>query len=220
MNGMRRIAFAAAVLTGALLFAPRARGQSNVVDCVVAVVNNQVISLYDVKVVEAFGLFDAPAVPDELGRRRFLLDRLIDQKVAIDLARGNAPVDEKKVDDERNRLLSSLGRDEAQRRLAEFGLDEDGLRPYCRERVLSDTIVADRFARSVAVSLQEIEDYYVKTYALAVAKRGELAKDMLEVLPEIEAEIKKAKIEAEVALWIKNLRQQAEIEIRPDCLGK
>jgi hypothetical protein len=219
MNAVR-IAFAAAVLTGVLLFAPRARAQAEVVDCVVAVVNNQVISLYDVRVVEAFGLFEASGIPDEPGRRRFLLDKLIDQKVAIDLARGNAPVDEKKVDDERNRLLASLGRDEAQRRLAEVGLDADGLRPYCRERVLSDTIVADRFGRSAAVSLQEIEAYYVTTYAQAVAKRGEQARDLIEVLPEIEAEIKKAKIEGEVSLWIKNLRQQAEIEIRPDCLGK
>jgi len=31
---------------------------------------------------------------------------------------------------------------------------------------------------------------------------------------------KAGKVESLVALWIKNLRQQASIEVRPDCLNK
>ena len=34
----------------------------------------------------------------------------------------------------------------------------------------------------------------------------------------IEAEIKRARIEVQALLWIETLRDQAEIEIRPNCL--
>ena len=43
-------------------------------------------------------------------------------------------------------------------------------------------------------------------------------KPLIEVLDALEAEIRKAKVEGQSGDWIKNLRLQAEIEIRPDCL--
>ena len=43
-------------------------------------------------------------------------------------------------------------------------------------------------------------------------------KPLVEVLDAIEGEIKRAKIEIQAALWIETLREQAEIEIRPNCL--
>ena len=41
---------------------------------------------------------------------------------------------------------------------------------------------------------------------------------MIEVLDALEAELQAAKIEGQIALWIKNLRLQADIEIRPTNL--
>jgi hypothetical protein len=227
---MRKQLFgAAAVLLGGLAAvlpaagrpaAPQQPQKTEVVDCLAAIVDGRPITLADVRIAEAFGLVDAGTSSAPEARRRAVLERLIDRKVLIDLARERAPVDPEKVAQELGRLLTRLGRDEAKARLASFGLDVEDLRPYLEEGVLSETIVASRFVHGAAVSLQEIETYYDETYVPAQTKLGRPIPPLIDVLDSLEAEIKAAKVESLVALWIKNLRQQASIEIRPDCLNK
>jgi hypothetical protein len=188
--------------------------RAEVVGGVAAVVNGLAVTLADVRIAEAFGLVESgpSAVPEE--RRRFILERLIDQKVVIDLARDRTPVDPAKVGLELGRLLARIGRDEARIRLDAFGLEVDDLRPYLEEKIQSDTIIANRFVHGAGVSLREIESYYAETYAPAQVKLGRTPPPMIEVLDALEAALQAAKIESQVALWIKNLRLQADIEIR------
>jgi hypothetical protein len=195
-----------------------AQQRSGVVDGVAAVVNGLVVTLADVRIAEAFGIVESgpSAVPEE--RRRFILERLIDQKVVIDLARDRTPVDPAKVGLELGRLLARIGRSEARIRLDVFGLEADDLRPYLEEKIQSDTIIANRFVHGAGVSLREIEAYYTETYVPAQVKLGRTPPPMIEVLDALEAELQAAKIEGQIALWIKNLRLQADIEIRPTNL--
>ena len=195
-----------------------AQQRSGVVDGVAAVVNGLVVTLADVRIAEAFGIVESgpSAVPEE--RRRFILGRLIDQKVVIDLARDRTPVDPAKVGLELGRLLARIGRSEARIRLDVFGLEADDLRPYLEEKIQSDTIIANRFVHGAGVSLREIEAYYTETYVPAQVKLGRTPPPMIEVLDALEAELQAAKIEGQIALWIKNLRLQADIEIRPTNL--
>jgi len=209
------IVLAAAWAWGASL---AASPQVETVNCMVAVVNGRLITLMDVKVAESLGFFEMGAKADARELRREILEKLIDQKVVIEFAREMTPLEPAKVDEARNGLLARLGREESRRRMAEFGLEGPDLLPYLEEKVRSETIVANRFGRSVSVSLKEIEAYYGEAYAPMQKKRGAVPKPLIEVLDVLEAEIKKAKIESQAALWIRNLRQQAEIEIRPDCL--
>jgi hypothetical protein len=216
-------------------YIPRARGEpkarplagqtalpqkSEIVDCVAAVVNGRPITLVDVRIADVFGLVDAGPSPAPEARRRAILERLIDRKVVIDLTQERAPVDQEKVAQEIGRLLSRLGRDAAKDRLASFGLAAEDLRPYIEEAVLRETIVTGRFVNAATVSLQEIETYYAGTFVPAQTKLGRTPPLMIDVLDSLEAEIKAVKIESQIALWIKNLRQQADIDIRPDCLNK
>ncbi|MDP2915852.1 MAG: hypothetical protein Q8O91_10420 [Candidatus Aminicenantes bacterium] len=194
--------------------------QVETVNCFVALVNGRLITLMDVKIAESLRFFETDAKADARERRREILEKLIDQKVAIEFALERTPLEAAKVDEARNELLARLGREEARRRLAEFGLEGPDLLPYLEEKVLSETIIANRFGRSVSVSLKEIEVYYDEVYAPALKKLGAEVKPLVEVLNVLEAEIKKSKIEGPASLWIKNLRQQSEIEIRADCLNK
>ena len=220
MKRFERMAILTAAVALAATMATSVPDQTETVNCIVAVVNKKMITLTDVKLVEAFGFFETEAIPDARERRRFVLDKIIDQKVVIDIAREKAPVDRAKVEDEWNRLLARLGKDEAKRRLEEFGLDPADLKPFVEEKVLGETIIASRFGRTTGVTLQEIEAYYVETYVPRQKKLGQEPKPLVEVLKAIEAEIKKNKVETQVANWIKNLREQAEIEVRTDCLNK
>jgi hypothetical protein len=215
----RTRAAATALLLGALAGlwpsgAAGAQQRSEVVDGVAAVVNGLVVTLADVRIAEAFGLVESgpSAVPEE--RRRFILERLIDQKVVTDLAPERTPVDPARVSLELGRLLARIGRDEAKARLDAFGLEADDLRPYLEEAILSETIVANRFLHGAGVSLREIEIYYAETFVPEQVKLGRTPLPMIDVLDALESQLQAAKTESQVALWIKNLRLQADIEIR------
>lgn len=216
-NGMR--AAAAVLLLGVLAGvwpsgAAGAQQRSEVVDGVAAVVNGLVLTLADIRIAEAFGLAESgpSAVPEE--RQRFILERLIDRKVVVDLAREQTPVDPARVGLELGRLLARIGRDEAKARLDAFGLEADDLRPYLEEAIRSDTIVSSRFVHGAGVSLREIEIYYAETFVPAQVKLGRTPPPMIDVLDALEAQLQGTKVENQRALWIKNLRMQADIEIR------
>jgi hypothetical protein len=214
---------AAVLLLGALAGlwpsgAARAQQRTEVVDGVAAVVNGLVVTLVDVRIAEAFGLVESgpAATPEE--KRCTILERLIDRKVVIDLARERSSVDPAKVSLELGRLLARIGRVEAKARLDAFGLEADDLRPYLEEAILSETIVANRFDHGAGVSLREIEAYYAETYVPAQVKLGRTPPPMIDVLDALEAQIQSTKSESQAALWIKNLRMQADIEIRAAAL--
>jgi hypothetical protein len=207
---------------GFLLFtAPGlSRSQAQVVDCIVAVVNNQVITLTDLRLVDRFDLYEREGKAEAADRAARLLDKLIDQKVVLDLAAGSKAAEKAKVEASLESLIGRLGPEKVRAELDAFGLTPEDLKPYLEEKILCETIIAERFAQSSSVSLKEIEAYYAETFVPAQKKLGQEPRPMIAMLDTIESEIKRIKAEAQVALWIKNLRKQAEIEIRMDCLKK
>ena len=192
--------------------------KTETVNCIVAVVGMRAISLTDVRIVEAFGVLDAGGEADPARKRRVLVDRLIDQKVVVDLARENISVEASRVEKAWTELLARLGRDEAKRRLEAFGAEPVDLLPYLEEKLLAEAVINKRFSRGAAVSIKEIEAYYAGTYAPARKSFGLPVSPLIDVADALENEIRRAKLAGQVELWIKNLRGQTEIEIRPDCL--
>jgi len=222
LNDMKRTILAGFLGWCCLFFAVPcpSPGQSQVVDCIVAVVNTQVITLTELRVVDAFGVFSIEEKPGEMDRLSFLLNKMIDQKVVIDLAAEKMPADKEKVEEAYQSLVGRLGPEKTRIELAGFGLAVDDLKSYLEEKVMCETIIASRFLQTATVTLKEIEEYYAESYVPAQKALGLEPRPMVEILSTIESAIKKAKVEAQVALWIKNLRKKAEIEIRTDCLKK
>jgi hypothetical protein len=218
----RYLCRAAAVIAAAALGAGGASSaairQSDTVNCVVAEVNSQMITLVDVKIVDAFGFFETGAAAGPIERRRFVLEKMIDQLVVLDLAREKVSADSVAAAAGLSGMLAKLGKEEARRRLDEFGLEPEDLLPYIEEKLRAEMIISGRFDRGVGVSLGEMEIYYAETYKAERMKKGLVVKPLIEVLGALESEIRKAKVERQAADWIKKLRLKAEILVRPDCL--
>ncbi len=207
------------LLSLVFLFFASSRAQETV-DCVAAVVNDQVITLVDLKIALAFGLLEKEIVANAENPLRLVLEKLIDQKVVIDLTREKISVEEEEVEANLKDIREKIGQDRMQMKLGDFDLDLNYLKGYLREKLLYQKIISLRFGQSVIVSLKEIETYYQDVYIPSQKKLGLEPKLIVQVLDEIEARVKGEKMERQVALWIENLRRQAEIEIRDDCLGK
>ncbi len=187
---------------------------------IAAVVNERIITLVDIQIVEAFGIVEGPIGADLGAARLVILEKLIDQKVVLDLSRGQSPVDPARVDAEIARITGRLGEEETRARLARFGLSVADLRPYVEERLKVESVVADRFSRSVPVNLDEIEARYRDKYVPAEQAAGRTPRPFLEVVDALENEIRAEKIAVQSALWVQSLREQVEIEIRPEILKK
>lgn len=218
---LRKIGTAVLALLPALVSAAggSAVGRERIIDGIVAVVSGRIITLIDVHVVEAFGIAEGlPAPPGGGTDLRDVLEKLINQKVVLDLVRGRPPADPARIEAEIERITSGRGEEEAARRLARFGIERDDLRPYVEEKLGVETVIAERFSRSVTVSLDEIETRYRERYVPAEQAAGRIPRPFLEAVDVLEREIRTEKTAAQSNLWIQSLREQAEIEIRPELL--
>lgn len=193
-------------------------GFSQVVDCIVAEVNTQIITWTDIRILQAFAISAGGTREDSSGSLRQILERAVDRKVVIDLVRINITVTKEEVDDLLKKVLEQFEPAERQHKLHGFGLQAVDLRPYLEEKLLYEKIIASRFSQGIDVSLREIEAYYNEVYLPSQKAQGVEPEPMIELLNEIESLIKKEKIEKQVASWIKSLRNQAEVRVNNSCL--
>ncbi|MHB8053735.1 MAG: SurA N-terminal domain-containing protein [Candidatus Aminicenantales bacterium] len=218
---VRCLGIGGAVFAGVLAAgAAPASGQDRFADGIAAVVNDRIITLVDVRIVEAFGIVETASPAGTEAIRREILEKLINQKVVLDLSRGLSAVEPDRIAAEIGRISDRLGEEKMRELLGSFGFTETELEPYLEEKMRVDAVIADRFDRSVTVNLNEIEAVYESRYAPAESSAGRTPRPFLDVVDALEKEIKAEKVAVQSTLWVQSLREQAEIEIRADVLKK
>ena len=182
------------------------------VDHIVAVVNEKVITLTDMRIAETFCLYDEEIDPGAENIHQLLLEMMVDQKLVVLLA-GAEAVEKEEVDSFQDKIIEKMGSEELEKKLEEFGLDRDDLREYIRDKIIYQKIIKRRFGQGVIVSLEEIEDFYKGRYVPSQREKEVEPKPMMEILKEIESTIKQEKAMSNVKDWINNLKTQADILI-------
>ncbi len=182
------------------------------VDHIVAVVNEKVITLTDMRIAETFCLYDEEIDPGAENIHQLLLEMMVDQKLVVLLA-GAEAVEKEEVDSFQDKIIEKMGSGELEKKLEEFGLDRDDLREYIRDKIIYQKIIKRRFGQGVIVSLEEIEDFYKGRYVPSQKEKEVEPKPMMEILKEIESTIKQEKAMSNVKDWINNLKTQADILI-------
>ena len=189
-------------------------GQGEVVDRVVAVVNDEVITQTDVNIIQRFGLFEDLEESPDTDMQTQILTRLINQKLVIQLASERIMVAEEELEASLSNVVQRTEPDLAGTALLQFGLDWDDLKSYLREKLLFQKIISQRFSRGVIVSIDEIERYYEQVYVPSQRKENVSPQPMIEVLDQIERELQREKVEDQVQEWIDNLKREANIQIK------
>jgi len=189
-------------------------GQGEVVDRIVAVVNEEVITLTDIQIIQRFGLYEDLEESPDVDKQTQILQRLIDQKLVVQLASERLTVDEVELEAFLSDIVQRTDPELAGKVLLQFGLDWDDLKSYIREKLLFQKIISQRFSFGVIVSIEEIEEYYEQVYVPAQRSKDITPLPMIEVLDEIEGELKRLKVENQVQEWIANLKREADIQIK------
>jgi hypothetical protein len=193
-------------------------GSAQTVNCVVAVVNGQIITRLDVEVAVAFGLAAGPAAEAGGDARLAALDTLIDRKIVLDLAREVRTAGKDEIAAAFADLRRTVGEDAFRARLARFGLAAKDLEPYLEDRILFDRALALRFSQSIPVSVTEVERYYRDIYVPEQARLGAAAEPLDRVAESIDARLREERRAQQTAAWVRDLRKSTEIQIKKDCL--
>ncbi len=196
-----------------------ARSAAPPLDCILALVNDQPITLADIQILDAFGIYESEIGQVSGSRQRAILEKLIDLRMVIDLVRERVALSPESVLLARGDVLARLDPGRVEREYARLGMAPDDLLPYFEEKLIYREVVSQRFSPSTIVTLKEIEAYYRDVYKPALEQRGQKAPPVLEILDEIEARLKEEKIARQIDSWLKSLRQQAEIQVFDDCLN-
>jgi hypothetical protein len=189
-------------------------GWGEVIDRIVAVVNDKVITLTDINIIAKFGLFEDLEEDRERDLQKLILDRLIDQKLVIQLTSERVVVGEEELEAFLSDIIQKIDPGLAEKALLQFGLDWDDLKSYLREKLLYQKIISQRFDRGVIVSIEEIERYYEQVYIPSQRERNLDPQPMIEVLDRIESALKREKVKGQVRGWIDNLKREANIQIK------
>ncbi len=184
-------------------------------DCVAAVVNGKAVTLIDVRIAQRFGLHAGDPGETSLSA---VLDRLVEQKLVFDLARGPAAPSDEEIAVALDEAARRLGPDAWARALAEFGIAEADLRPFVENAVGYRKAVAGRFSQAAPVTIKEIEAYYQDVYVPERRAAGEEPAPMVQVLDRIESRVQEQRRDKLIADWTGNLKAQAEILVNRDCL--
>jgi peptidyl-prolyl cis-trans isomerase SurA len=188
-------------------------GRGEIVDRIVAVINDEVITQTDVHINIKFGLVEDEDDFQGEGAEEAILKRLIDQKLVVQLASEGVMISEEELEAFLSDVVQKTDPYLAEEALIQFGLDWDDLKSYIREKLLFQKILAQRFSRGVIVSIDEIERYYEQVYIPTQREQNLNPQPMIEVLDRLERELQREKVEEQVEAWIENLKRDADIQI-------
>lgn len=178
------------------------------IDGIVAIVNNEIITLSDIRVANTFGLIS--------GGNNAVLEKKIDIKLVLQMTSENITLADEEVDVALQQVLENLGNRVFLEKLREFDLELKDLKDVLKEQLEYEKILSLKFSRGVFINLQEIESYYNQTYVSQQQTAGKELRPMMEILDQLESAIKIEKTARQIEIWLKNLRQEGEIQVHTD----
>ena len=182
-------------------------------------VNRRAVTLTDVRILREFGIGEEAAPGSAPADLETVLERAVDRLIVVDLMRGNFPVPGEELD---ARLAALKGRFEPadwERRLADFGIAESGIRSYLESLLQYQRMVAVRFGQPPEVDPEEIQKAYDREFAPARAAAGLEPRPLDQVRGEIVETLRDRKRQAQISDWIHGLREQAEVSFHNECLA-
>lgn len=215
MRGRRQLAFLL------LLLAPLAAA-GELVDRIVARVNHRVILESEVEDALRYQALVAGRQPGSFNAqdRKQAIDRLVDQALVeeqIDRAtvvRASKQDIDRQIADLRQRLPGAANDQGWRALLARYGLTEQDLAELAAEQVDIIRFVDNRFRPNIHIDKRSIENYYQEQFLPQLRKSGARDVPLSEVSAQIEKILVEQRINELMALWLRNLRLQEEVQVR------
>ncbi len=199
-----------------LIFFTPAKGEVKIVDGIVAVVNDDIITLTDIRIVQAFNFLGREMDRGVVYDYNDVLESMIKQKLAVRMTGETDIIGAAELGIALQRELDKLNKEFLKIELERFDLKIDDLKEYLIEKILYQSVISRRFSREIFVNLKEIEVYYEGRYLPAQKEKNQKPQPMMKILSEIESIVKEEKAEKQIEEWLKYLTDKADIQVFTD----
>jgi parvulin-like peptidyl-prolyl isomerase len=208
---MRGLFIRGIFLAAAIAIAPAWLVAQEVVDRIVARVENDVILLSDVRALSRYQQFlDGKSETDAQ-----ILDRVIDQwivRTEADVSRSPRP-SEADIDRGSSRVRDSFGSEqEYEARRKQAGLSEQDVRAMVASELYLSNYLDSRFRPAVRVDPKEIEDFYQTAIVPRAKARGQEPPTLDAARDSIQEALIQNGINQQVEQWLKESRLRLHVE--------
>jgi hypothetical protein len=188
--------------------------ENELLDRIVAVVDEDPILLSDIRRVIALGLVERRPEEDDRGLDRRVLDDLIAQRLrSHEVDRyGFEVVPLELVEEQVEALRQRSGDPEAfEQRMSELGLDGEGVRRLLTRQLQVLIFVEERLGPRVFVSLEDIRAHYSEVLTPQLEEAGQSVPPLAEVREQIREMLRQERLNREIERWTEELRREADV---------
>lgn len=173
--------------------------RAEIIDRIVAVANNRVVTLSDVRrAATVRTILGYPSVEQKQLVRELVDSVLIEEQIAQFFG---VEVTESQID-------------EVMKSVADLrGLPADAVREAVRRRLRADQFFEQRFRQFLRATDAEVADYYSKVFVPAAQKKGGPVPTLEQVADMIRENVIREKATHEVDSWLETIRRRSDIEI-------
>lgn len=196
-----------------LIFSAPVKGEVEIVDGIAAVVNGDIITLTDIRIVQTFDLLGREMDRGVVYDHNDILESMIKQKLAVQMTGEIDIIGADELSIALQRELDKLNKELLKIELERFDLKIDNLKEYLIEKILYQSVISRRFSREIFINLKEIEVYYEDRYLPEQKEKNQKPQPMMKILSEIESIVKEEKAEKQIEEWLKYLIDKADIQV-------
>jgi len=193
--------------------------EQEVVDRIVARVENEIILLSDVRALSRYQQF----LDDKSETDAQILDRLIDQwivRTEADVSHSSRP-SEADVDRGLSRVRNSFGSEqEYEARRKQAGLSEQDVRAMVASQLYLSNYLDSRFGPAVQIDPKEIEDFYQTAIVPRAKARGQEPPTLDAARDTIQEALIQNGINQQAEQWLKESRLRLHVEKFLDKVAK
>ena len=186
------------------------------IDRIAALVDRQVLTVSEITQMEDIRFFPRSTGQSEDEYRRAILDDLIAQALRYrDVERfGAADVSKDAIEARLLQIQKSFASvDEFNATLQKAELSLDEVRALIKREMQVENYIQERFAPMIAVSSDEIENYYKGAFTQQRRQRGLAVPALADVQEEIRTTLKASRLQQEVDKWTTELRSRANVDV-------
>jgi parvulin-like peptidyl-prolyl isomerase len=204
----------AAAFAAALTAAPQPVPQAQIVDSIVARVEDDIITLSELRELAAYQrLLDGRSQSNEELRSELIEQWVVNNEATT--SRFPQPA-ESEVNREIGRVESSgAGSGNYQQRLAEAGLTAEAVRRIITRQIYLARYLDYKFRSSIQVSDSAIENYYRDQLVPQLQAKGQAAPPLTEVRDQIREVLVEQGVNDRTAAWFAETKPRLKIELEP-----
>lgn len=186
------------------------------VDRVAALIDRQVLTVSEITQMATIRFFPRTASTSDDDYRHDILEALIAQALRFRDVERFGPQDiskdaiEARLREIQSRFASAADFDAA---LAAAELSLDEVRALVKRQLQVEAYIQERFAPTVFITSEDIEEYYRGPWTQQRRQRGLAVPPLAQVREEIRSSIRSTRLQQEIEKWTTQLRARANVDV-------